>query len=150
MPDIQIEIVGRGELAAKLARVATQVTTMRPALEDVGDYLRGFFAGEVFASRGGVFGHQWASLNSTYAAQKAKRYPGAPPLVQTGLMQRSFKNTASNDTAVISNTAKHFPYHQLGTGSIPARIMMDVDRPRLASIMNIIDNHLMRAVRRLQ
>lgn len=145
MPDLRIEIVGDDELSDKLRDAADKVENLRPIMEDIGDYLTGFFGGEVFASRGGVFGHPWPALNSAYAVLKAKEWPGAPPLVQTGQMQRSFESQATSDYVRITNSDPKFERHQLGQG-VPQRVMMDLDRPRLTNIVALVDRQLMRSI----
>lgn len=87
---VSINISGDKDVVEMLQSVGLEVNDLRPAMQDVGEYLEGFFSGQVFASRGGVIGEQWPRLSGKYAAWKAQQYPGRPVLVRTGLMQRSF------------------------------------------------------------
>lgn len=96
-----------------------------------------FFSGEVFASRGGVIGHPWPRLSDAYAARKAQQFPGRPPLIRTGLMNRSFKHNAGRLSVEVLNEAWYFRFHQNGEG-VPQRVMMDLDQKRVVQVAKFI------------
>lgn len=142
MADIVVTIQGNSELAQKLRKFGVAVLDLSKGMEDVGDYLTGFFSGEVFASRGGVIDESWPSLSRSYAAYKARQWPGRPPLVRSGEMLGSFKSTNTRLSVRIFNTAGHFDYHQEGTRHMPARVMMKVDEARARRIVNYLKDDL--------
>lgn len=144
MADIVVRISGDEAVMAKLRKLGQGVLNLKSPMSDIGTYLTGFLSGQVFASRGGIIGEPWAPLNQRYAARKAEEFPGRPPLIREGLMQRSFKKNAGRASATIFNTAPHFGYHQGGTSRIPARVMMKVDHARQIRIAEIISVHLAR------
>lgn len=142
MTEISVTITGDKEVLAHLRKVGNGVINLRQPMSEIGRDLTGFFSGQVFASRGGIIGESWAKLSPAYARYKAKTYPGRPPLVRTGEMQRSFKSRATATSVEVYNTAKHFDYHQLGTRKMPARVMMKVDEPRLKAIHDTVDRYV--------
>lgn len=148
---VSIKISGDKDVVEMLHGVGLEVKDLRPAMQDVGKYLKGFYSGQVFASRGGVIGHPWPRLSERYAAWKAQQYPGRPVLVRTGLMQRSFKYETTNMSATISNSAPHFVYHQSDEVRtiIPYRPMMklEIGDTQYDAIVEIIGNRLAATIR---
>jgi len=111
-------------------------------MDKTGNYLTGFFSGQVFASRGGVFGHPWPRLRDNYAAQKAKEFPGRPPLIRTGLMNRSFKKDAGRLSVKVFNEVWYSRFHQEGTRNMPQRVLMDIDHQRVVQIVSFINGDI--------
>ncbi|MFC8008937.1 phage virion morphogenesis protein [Streptomyces cinereoruber] len=136
---ITVTVTGASELAGRLRKFGASILDLSDSMNQSGQYLKGFFSGEVFASRGGVIGKPWAPLSSAYAADKAQQYPGRPPLIRTGTMNRSFKHRAGRSTAEVWNDAWYFHFHQSGTRKMPARVMMDVDEKRALRIAGFIE-----------
>lgn len=141
MPDIYVNVSGDKELAAKLKKFGVSILDLSKSMDQTGDYLTRFFSGEVFASRGQVIGKPWQPLDSRYAARKAREFPGRPPLIRTGLMERSFKHESTKLTSRLFNTASYFEYHQDGNG-VPRRVMMSVDQTRERAIIRFIGDDL--------
>lgn len=138
---MKIEITGDKATLNRLAAMGDSLERMPDAMKETGTYLREFFAGEVFASHGGAIGMAWPRLSSAYEAQKAKRFPGRPMLVRSGLMQRSFRSSFTDSSARVRNTAPYFKYHQSDlprTSKLPRRAIMDVDETRQRVITQII------------
>ncbi len=144
--NVTITITGLDEAQRTLTGAKSAVENLQPAMTDIGKYLARFFSSEVFASRGGVIGEPWPALNARYASYKAKRYPGRPPLVRTGLMQRSFISNSGASFARVTNSADYFDYHQLGGSKLPARVMMKVDETRAREIVGIVERYLAQKV----
>lgn len=133
----RITVQGDAELIHKLRKFGVSVLDLSDSMDETGRYLTRFFSGEVFASRGQVFGKPWPALNDNYAAFKARTFPGRPPLFRTGLMNRSFKHKSTKLTTSLWNEAEYFGYHQEGRG-VPERVMMHVDEKRKRSIAGFI------------
>lgn len=146
MAEIVVSIQGDKELAAKLKKYGVAVLDLSSAMDDIGEYLTGFFSGEVFASRGGVINKRWPALNDRYAAWKARRWPGRPPLVRSGVMQRSFKHKSTKLSTSLWNEARYFDYHQDGEG-VPQRVMMHIDQKRQRAVVQLISDDLERKQR---
>lgn len=146
MAEITVSIQGNKELAAKLKKFGVAMLDLTSAMDDVGEYLTGFFSGEVFASRGRAFNKPWSPLNDRYAAWKARRWPGRGPLIRTGLMQRSFKHRSTKLSTSLWNEAQYFDYHQDGEG-VPQRVMMHVDAKRKRAILQLVSDDLDRKQR---
>lgn len=149
--EVSINISGDKEVADMLRSVGLSVQDLKPAMQDVGKYLKKFFANDVFVSRGQVIGHAWPRLSTNYAAQKARSYSGRPMLVRTGTMQRSFTYKSSPLEVEITNTARHFVYHQSDEARtiMPYRPMMKVESgdARYDEIVKIINARLARTIK---
>ena len=139
--DIQITVEGDRELARKMRSFVSGDLDLKRSLGASGLYLSRFFAGEVFASRGRVIGKPWPRLNDRYAAWKARKYPGRPPLVRSGEMLRSFEFRAHPKRLDLWNSADHFQYHQEGEG-VPQRMMMRIDEQRAARVVKYLSSDI--------
>lgn len=147
MTTIVIEVKGQEGVASNLKRLSAGLNNLTSPMSEIGRYLTGFFSGEMFASRGGVVGESWAPLDDRYAAYKARTFPGRPPLIRRGTMNRSFKANAGRASVLLYNSDPKFDYHQLGTKHIPARTMMAIDQTRTRRIVDIIEGHLEKLTR---
>lgn len=147
MTEIRVTVQGASEASRKLRKFGLSILDLSSSMDETGSYLAGFFSGEVFASRGGVIGQPWARLNEKYAVQKAKQWPGRPPLFRTGLMNRSFKHDAGRLSVEVFNADPKFRFHQEGTKHIPARVMMDVDYRREVMIGRFIAKDIEKKMR---
>lgn len=132
-----ITVQGDTELIQKLRKFGVSILDLSDSMDESGRYLTRFFSGEVFASRGQVFGKPWATLNDSYAAFKARTFPGRPPLIRSGLMNRSFKHKSTKLTTSLWNEATYFQYHQEGRG-VPERVMMHVDEKRERTVVGFV------------
>jgi len=69
----------------------------------------------------------WSPLNPQYAAWKMARFPGAPPMVQTGKLFSSLAGantsveTMTNTSISIGTTVEYAKFHQYGTTKMPKR-----------------------------
>lgn len=141
MSTIQVSITGDKELAAKLSKFASGQLDLSDAMGAMSLYLTRFFSGEVFASRGQVIGKPWPALNPAYAAFKAREFPGRPPLIRTGLMNKSFKSKSTSLSTSLWNEAKYFDNHNEGWG-VPERVMMRIDEQRELRIVKYVVSDL--------
>ncbi|WKK71452.1 hypothetical protein Q0F99_19120 [Rathayibacter oskolensis] len=141
MAEIVVTIEGGEELAARIRKFGSSILDLTDAMNDVADYLVGFFSGEVFVSRGGVIGKPWQPLSDAYALEKAHDFPGRPPLIASGAMNEGFRFTANRNSVGFYNTEDYFYFHDEGRG-VPLRKMMDVDRRRLTRIGQFIEQDL--------
>jgi hypothetical protein len=132
-----ITVQGDTEMIQKLRKFGVSILDLSDSMEKTGDYLTQFFSGEVFASRGQVIGKPWPALNDNYAAFKARTFPGRPPLIRTGLMNRSFKHKSTKLTTSLWNEAEYFKFHQEGLG-VPERVMMLVDDKRERAVVQFV------------
>ena len=137
MTMIQVSITGDKELAQKLNNFTRGQLDLSRSMGAMSLYLTRFFSGEVFASRGQVIGKPWPALNPNYAVYKARKWPGRPPLIRSGLMNRSFKFKSTKLTTSLWNEAKYFDYHNEGRG-VPQRVMMLVDGQREKRIVKYV------------
>lgn len=145
---MKLEVKGAAEIQQLLTGVGLDMTDLKGAMTEVGDHAKKYFGGQVFASRGGALGQPWPRLSPAYAVQKAKRYPGRPPLVRSGLMQRSFTSKPSPMSVTIGNDAPWFKYHQSSAArtKIPRRVMIGVYSGMQSDVTNIIANALAKKI----
>lgn len=133
--NIQVAITGDRELVTRIGTfVGSDGLNLKRSMGASGLYLTRFFAGEVYTSRGRIIGKPWPRLNEGYAQWKARAFPGRPPLIRSGEMNRSYKFKAAPRRLELWNSADHFDYHQDGTSRIPARVTMRVDEQRAARV----------------
>lgn len=144
---VEFTVEGLEDLGARLERVADGIQDLSGAFDEIGHFLVGFFSGEVFASRGQVIGEPWPALSDAYAAEKAREFPGAPPLIRSGLMNRGFREESRDQSVLIYNTQEYFDRHQLGDG-VPQRIVMKIDDTRQNKIVSIVEDDVERKVSR--
>jgi hypothetical protein len=137
----EITVQGDSEMIQKLRKFGVSVLDLSDSMDETGSYLTTFFSGEVFASRGQVFDKPWPALSDNYAAHKARTFPGRPPLIRSGLMNRSFRHKSTRLTATLWNEAEYFEYHQDGRG-VPERVMMHLDDKRERAVVELIANDI--------
>ena len=145
MADFVVSIDGKSgaELAARLRKFGLSILDLHQSFDETGSYLTRFFSGEVFASRGGVIGEPWQPLNDNYAAYKARTWPGRPPMIRTGLLNRSFKHKSTALSTSLWNEASYFDYHQEGQG-VPRRVLMKIDGQREVKVVGFIADGIQR------
>lgn len=138
--ELSLEVKNAEQVAKMLTNIGLDINDLQGAMSDVGDHAKKYFGGQVFASRGGVLGQTWPRLSTAYAARKAKRYPGRPVLVRTGLMQRSFTSKPTAMSVTITNNAPYFKYHQSSAArkKIPRRVMIGIYTGMQTDVTNII------------
>jgi phage gpG-like protein len=130
MIKMQISLTGVKEFEGKLDRMRNVVKDFTPELRDIGEWYIDFVTNDVFETEGGVYGSSWKPLNSKYAKDKAKKYPGRGILEKTGFMRTHWKLYTASQYALIENQADYAIYHQNGTSRIPQRMFVKLDRQR--------------------
>ena len=133
--EFTITIEGEKQLSRRITRLAEAVTDFSPELKKSANFLRNFFGGEVFDTRGAVLGEPWAP--------RKKAYPW-PILEKTGKMRRSFRAKAEKMRAEIWNAVDYFKFHQsrMPRRRLPRRIMMKLDETRKNEIIQIFHKGL--------
>ena len=122
---VEVDIDGTKETIAYLQGIKIRMDDHRVPFAGARQMLAAANA-ENFASNGLPVGG-WAPLDAQYAAWKAVRYPGAPPLIQEGQLFRSLisltggVNTIEKTKAEFGTNVKHAKFHQYGTNKMPKR-----------------------------
>lgn len=148
MPTLEIELQGSAKLKSSLIKLISSIDDWSSTLSVVGRTLTKFYSTVPFASQGGIYGARWSALTPKYASQKARKYPGRPILIASGGMSTSFKSEADSKKVRIFNTNRLFPFHQLGGGKLPQRVMMKLDRQRKEMLAQAIGTELKRKLER--
>lgn len=121
-----------GNLDRQLEKMALRAGTMLPLAPEAQNKIR-IANIENFASNGLPSGG-WSPLDVQYAAWKAVRYPGAPPMVRSGKLFSSLanlNNTATKltkDSFEFGTTVSYAKFHQTGTSKMPKRQVVFVPR----------------------
>lgn len=136
---ISIRISGDKETIKALQKMGASFFNYRREMQEIGKLVKDYAGNETMASQGGALGTRWARLSPRYAAWKARNYPGRPPLVRTGHMQKSYEFDAKDQSVTIRNAADYFEFHQLGTRHMPQRLALAINSIQKRSIVNIID-----------
>lgn len=127
-----VEILGDEKARIALSGLANDIRDWRPLWRDLNEYLSDRIE-EQFNTEGGFSGG-WAPLNPEYAAWKARRYPGAPILVATGKLKRSYRKggrghvfQSTRDKMRWGSSVPYGVFHQQGTQNMPARPILTFD-----------------------
>ncbi|WIE74486.1 phage virion morphogenesis protein [Curtobacterium sp. MCSS17_007] len=138
---VTIKVSGSREFMSRFQKFGATILNLGQAMNASGKYLSQFFSGEVFASRGQIVGKPWQPLSASYAALKARRFPGRPPLIRSGAMNRGYKFDAKESSVFLFNDRFYFRFHQNGEG-VPQRVTMDVDAPRAQRVGEFIADNI--------
>jgi Phage virion morphogenesis family len=151
MVKVTIVIKGDKETKAKLKRLGSSLYDFGSAMREVGKEVGRYYSNEGFNSQGGVFGRPWASLSPKTQAVKMLLYPQFVnvPLVATQTMKNSFVATTGRQSAIITNEAPYYKYHQstLPRRKIPRRQMAGINDPVKRIIANILEQDIRRKIR---
>ncbi len=140
-------LLGLGSVKALIAGLLERLRSLRPAW---GDVVREVWSGEAerFAAGGDP---AWPPLNPTYAAWKAKRFPGRPLLVRTGRLYRSLTGRGTGADARVAlgdrevRIGTRVPYtvwHVRGTQNMPVRDPMGMSPATFEAISARIAQHI--------
>ena len=124
---IDIDISERGLASARSRLLAMQARSkvFTPVLLKAKQQIKAANAAN-FTSNGLPVGG-WAPLDPVYAAWKMARFPGAPPMVQTGRLFASLTGatasfeTMTNTSITIGTSVEYAKFHQYGTTKMAKR-----------------------------
>ncbi len=116
---MQLSLSGVEEFEGSLNRMREVIGDFTPELGEIGEWYMGFIQNDVFETEGGAIGESWAELNTAYAQNKAKSYPGRGVLEASGKMRSSWKLYTTSHYALIENGTDYAKHHQEGTSRAP-------------------------------
>lgn len=143
---LNVEISGDQEVIKRLKRTADGILDLRAPLKEATTYLKRYYAGVSFASRGSVFGERWPRLNPAYEVQKLKKWGSRPMLVASGKMQAGFDDEVKLQSARVFNPVPYFKYHQTGTNRMPKRAMIGVNDTIEREVNRIVNDAIRRDI----
>ena len=140
---ISWHIEGEAQLVRRLRGIEAGLKDWSPAFQQTARELKDIFSNDVFQSEGRAIGEQWQPLTPSYAAQKARKYPGKGILEASGHMRQSFKSLFKPDMAAVWNTASYFKYHQSNKprSRLPRRAMMRLAEEQRQLVVKIFHTH---------
>lgn len=147
MAEITITIQGDRELLDRLKKISASLNDMATPFDKAGGLLTKFYATVPFASRGTVYGTSWPALTDAYLKQKVKKWGGGRPiLIASGDMAKAFQYESTKNMLRIFNPTPYFPAHQLGSGNIPQRVVMLLDKQRKQTVIDEVANEVNRVI----
>ncbi len=119
MLEINFKLEGVTEMSRRFRTLDDKIKDFKPEFKESVDFLKGFFEGEVFETKGRAIGEPW----------KARKQPTGqwPLLERSGTMRRSFRDKAEALRGEVWNAASYFKYHQSRmprSSNLPRRVMM--------------------------
>lgn len=136
---IRIKYEGGDEVKERLQDIKDRANDFTPVLKWAGKELERAYS-KNFTTLGAISATAmlkgaWPPLDAEYAAWKSTRYPGAPPMVQTGELFRSVASLTDSPRNLLSDTSATYVvdspiarFHQFGTENMPARKIVFVPR----------------------
>lgn len=132
---IRLEIKTEGEEAVirDFQNRWGRAKNLTPAMKNFNEYYRREIDSN-YNSRGSLFGG-WK--------RRKRAYPH-PILSKTGRMKRSFRSDVREQSVEISNDARYFRFHQLGTRKLPKRKMWGVRQVDMVEFQKYIQEYLVK------
>jgi phage gpG-like protein len=143
---MEIQLDGIAEVQGSLDRVQDVMRSFEPELRDIGEWYIDFLQNDVWETEGAVFNESWADLDPEYALAKSEKYPGRGILEASGKMRTSWKLYTTSRYALIENQMDYAIYHQEGTGKMPQRMMVKLDREREDKIMELFKEGVLKRI----
>lgn len=147
MLNINITITGDRKTITQLKQMSDSFKNWKPELQQIGDYLKEFYANEVFETEGAIIGSRWSPLSPNYEFQKRKKYPGRGILEATGDLRKGYKVKARKNTMELTNPTPYGVFHQQGRG-VPKRVLLRLDESRKDDVVKIFKQGLVKKVRK--
>lgn len=146
---IRLELGGDVQLHRTLERFTEAVGDMRPAWGALRDR---FVALEKrqFQSEGQAASGGWSPLSPTYAAWKARNYPGKTILRRTDELFESLTEgpaifISEPSYMVIGTDVPYAAYHQAGGPNLPQRRPVELPEAERVAWGRVMQNHIMGA-----
>lgn len=147
--NFSFSVVGVNQLSRSLGVMADHISDLRPAWKEI---RKNFYENErkQFRTQGGHASGGWKRLSPSYAAQKAKRYPGRTILVRTGTLEKALTHPAHTGsiwiprkTSVSMGTSLPYAkYHQVGTRRMPSRPPVELTAEQKTQWPKIIHEYI--------
>lgn len=141
-------VVDNSKVEATLAKLNGLLLSWPEAMLAVGRAFKQYYSTKPFVSRGSIFGKVWPDLKPSYAAWKAKKFPGTPILVRSGDLSKGFDFLSASNEVRLFNTVDYFKKHQEGDG-VPQRISMALNLELQTMAQDIMAKDLQRKVNSL-
>jgi len=129
---LTFEIAGEEQIKRSFSRFADNVSNATEPFKEISEDFKKIEQKQ-FDSEGSYGGQGWAKLSTNYAEWKAKNYPGAKILVQSGLMKGSLMGEnpyyLENIQPLYMEVGTRIPwaiYHQTGGGKLPQRKIINL------------------------
>lgn len=144
---ISVELTGVNSAQLKITHIVGGLLNFKDAMVAIGRSFKQYYGTMPFASKGTIYGEEWAPLDPQYRSWKARVFPGKPTLVRTGELSSGFEFTATGNSVKIGNQVEYFDKHQLGEG-VPQRIIMALNRNRAQAAYDILAKDIAQKVSR--
>jgi len=138
---INVDITGQDQLTAALEHMSKRVANLRPALQDIGEYLL-LAHDERFAAQESPEGDPWEPLNEKYKQRKKRNKEKI--LTLDDLLGGTLRYQASAASLVFGTDRVYGATHQFGRdeANIPARPFLGLSRADETEVLRLLENHL--------
>jgi phage gpG-like protein len=137
---LKFRFLGEEQVNRTLEAFEYRAQDMRPAWDDVKEFFTDYEE-KWFGDRG----RGWVALSPTYAAWKAKHFPGKPIMQRSGDLLDSLTGPSIDirepGYAIFGTDVEYAVYHQDGDGQKQRRVI-DVDDAGRAEIVRFVQRHL--------
>ena len=142
MVEIKWTIEGEKQLSRRLTKLGKNVEDFRPEFKKSTRFLKGFFGGEVFSTKGGAIGERWKPRKQSYSWSILER---------SGKMRKSFRDRVEKLSAEVYNAMDYFKYHQsrMPRRRLPRRVMMKLTDQVKNKIVSIFHEGLWKRVNKV-
>lgn len=142
MVKVSWTIEGEKQLSRRLIGLGNSVKNFKPELSKSANFLKSFFGGEVFDTRGRAIGEPWKARKKFYPWPLLER-PGSR-------MRKSFKMKAEKLRAEVWNAVDYFKYHQsrLPRRKLPRRVMMKLTNQLKDKVISFFHEGLWKRVKK--
>lgn len=145
---LRFSVEGEVQISRALLKISSAVQDLTPAFEKSGEDLTEILSYDVFETEGAAIDEHWQPLSIAYSKTKARKFPGQPILVASGLMRDSFVPTANANSLVIRNMVEYFKYHQSRAerkSNLPRRVMMKLTENMREMVVKNVQRQLQEA-----
>jgi len=146
MINVKVDIIGNQELILNFKDFGKDINLISEPLENSARFMQQQAIAN-FAAQGSLLSGGWQPLKKSTIQRKAKQWPGAPMMVRTGLLKRSFEIKGpriEKDSGEIEvyNPVFYAKEHQEGRARLPQRILLRFQKQQVEDITNIFDRWL--------
>ena len=137
--DIIIKQTGMADVTVKLKKAVDKMSDLTPAMKRASALMLGS-VNQNFQQSGRPA--PWRPLSPAYLKRKVAQGYSAKPLIKTGLLRASIAQKVSTKGFRVGTSVPYARYHQLGTGTIPARRFLVFQKQDIETINQVVIDHL--------
>ena len=146
--NLQIDLYGADAIQKALNRIAQAGRNLREPLGDMGEHLLNTHR-ERWVLEKSPDGIPWEPLSERYAARKRRKRPAAGMLVYDDLLEGTLRYQIRGNALELGTNRPYGATHQFGRDGIPARPFLGLSKADERDVLDIIREHLRKAIDRV-